>query len=204
MHLSETVVGGFFFLAPWLVFAPLTGLLFNLTFSKWFKLSENMVGTVASLASGAAFVVSVLLSYSVSLNPEEVMRWRLAEWIHVGTLNLDWTFRIDSLSTTMMLVVSGVGTLIHIYAIGYMHEDVRFKKDEGRFNRFFIFLNLFIAAMMILVSGDSYMMLFVGWEGVGLCSFLLIGFWQKRAYIDVPSDWSNSIRIWRRNHTFYF
>jgi NADH-quinone oxidoreductase subunit L len=80
----------------------------------------------------------------------------------------------------MMLVVSGVGTLIHIYAIGYMHEDVRFKNDPGRFRRFFVFLNLFIAAMMVLVSGDNYLMLFVGWEGVGLCSFLLIGFWYDK------------------------
>src|SRR4030095_12970187 len=92
---------------------------------------------------------------------------------------------------TMMLVVSGVGTLIHIYAIGYMHEDVRFKHAEGRFSRFFIFLNLFIAAMMILVSGDSYMMLFVGWEGVGLCSFLLIGFWFEMDRFARPS-WANS------------
>ena len=191
MHLSETVVSGFFFLAPWLVFAPLTGLLFNLTISKWFKFSENQVGAVASLASGAAFVVSVLLAYSVSINHGEMVSVPLAEWIHVGTLKLDWTFRVDSLSTTMMLVVSGVGTLIHIYAIGYMHEDVRFKKDEGRFNRFFIFLNLFIAAMMILVSGDSYMMLFVGWEGVGLCSFLLIGFWYEMDTLARPS-WANS------------
>ncbi|MHB8777907.1 MAG: hypothetical protein ACYC6R_09110, partial [Anaerolineales bacterium] len=167
MHLSETIGSGFLFLAPWLVFAPVTGLLINAIFGKRF--SEKVVGTVASLASGAAFVVSVLLAYSVSINHGEAVRWRLAEWIHIGALNLDWTFRIDSLSTTMMLVVSGVGTLIHIYAIGYMHEDVRFKNDEGRFTRFFIFLNLFIAAMMILVSGDSYMMLFVGWEGVGLC-----------------------------------
>jgi NADH-quinone oxidoreductase subunit L len=191
MHLSETVVGGFFFLAPWLVFAPLTGLLINLIFGKWFKFSETMVGTVASLASGAAFVVSVLLAYSVSINHGEMVRWRLAEWIHIGTLNLDWTFRVDSLSATMMLVVSGVGTLIHIYAIGYMHEDVRFKKEEGRFTRFFLFLNLFIAAMMILVSGDSYMMLFVGWEGVGLCSFLLIGFWYEMDTLARPS-WANS------------
>jgi len=73
---------------------------------------------------------------------------------------------VDTLSVTMMLVVSGVGTLIHIYAIGYMHEDVRFKNDVGRYSRFFVFLNLFIAMMMILVSGDSYLMLFVGWEGV--------------------------------------
>lgn len=176
-------------LAPWLVFAPLTGLLINLIFGRRF--SEKTIGTVASLASGAAFVVSVLLAYAVSINHGEVMRWRLAEWIHVGALNLDWTFRVDSLSTTMMLVVSGVGTLIHIYAIGYMHEDVRFKHQEGRFARFFIFLNLFIAAMMILVSGDSYLMLFVGWEGVGLCSFLLIGFWFEMDTLGRPS-WANS------------
>ncbi len=189
MHLSESVNTGFFFLAPWLVFAPVVGLLINAIFGK--QLSEKVVGTVASLASGTAFVVSVLLAYSLSLNHGEAVRWVFAEWIHIGTLNLDWTFRIDSLSTTMMLVVSGVGTLIHIYAIGYMHEDVRFKHEEGRFTRFFIFLNLFIAAMMILVSGDSYMMLFVGWEGVGLCSFLLIGFWFEMDTLARPS-WANS------------
>ena len=80
----------------------------------------------------------------------------------------------------MMLVVSGVGTLIHIYAIGYMHDDVRHNGDPGRYRRFFVYLNLFIAAMMILVSADNYLMLFVGWEGVGLCSYLLIGFWFEK------------------------
>ena len=80
----------------------------------------------------------------------------------------------------MMLVVSGVGTLIHIYSIGYMHEDVRHNGDPKRFRRFFVFLNLFIAMMMILVGSDNYLMLFVGWEGVGLCSFLLIGFWYEK------------------------
>ena len=154
-------------------------------------LGENAVGIVASLASGAAFIVSVLLTLSLSANHGEVVRWHLAEWIHIGELELDWTFRVDSLSTTMMLVVSGVGTLIHIYAIGYMHEDVRFKNDVGRFPRFFIYLNLFIAMMMILVSGDSYLMLFVGWEGVGLCSFLLIGFWYELDTLGRPS-WANS------------
>ncbi len=189
MHLSESVNTGFLFLAPWLVFAPVVGLLINMIFGGRF--GEKVIGTVASLASGAAFVVSVLLAYSVSAAHGEMMRWQLAEWIHVGTLNLDWTFRVDSLSTTMMLVVSGVGTLIHIYAIGYMHEDVRFKNDVGRFRRFFVFLNLFIAMMMILVSGDSYLMLFVGWEGVGLCSFLLIGFWYEMDTLARPS-WANS------------
>ena len=197
MHIAQEVSTGFYFLAPWIVFAPLIGLLINLVFGRRF--SEGMVGTVASLASGAAFVVSLLLAYTVSANHGEVGRWFLAEWIHIGdpsagsgqALGLDWTFRIDSLSTTMMLVVSGVGTLIHIYAIGYMHEDVRFKNDPGRFRRFFIYLNLFIAAMMILVSGDSYLMLFVGWEGVGLCSFLLIGFWFELDTLGRPS-WANS------------
>jgi NADH-quinone oxidoreductase subunit L len=180
---------GFLYLAPWIVFFPVIGLLVNLIFGARF--SEKAIGWIASAASGAAFVVSMLLAYSVSINRGELMRWTLGEWIHIGTLQLDWTFRVDSLSTTMMLVVSGVGTLIHIYAIGYMHEDVRFKNDVGRYRRFFIFLNLFIAMMMILVSGDSYMMLFVGWEGVGLCSFLLIGFWYDMDTLARPS-WANS------------
>jgi NADH-quinone oxidoreductase subunit L len=145
---------------------------------------------VAVLGAGLPFVVSVLLAYSLGLHPEAV-RWTLAPWIHIGQLQLDWTFRVDTLSTTMMLVVSGVGTLIHVYAIGYMHEDVRYKNDPRRFSRFFVFLNLFIMMMMILVSGDSYMMLFVGWEGVGLCSMLLIGFWYELDLLGQPS-WSNS------------
>ncbi len=175
MNFSEVANSGFFYLAPLLVFLPLTGMLINMIFGG--KMSEKAVGTVASLASGSAFVVSLLLAYSLNAAHGELHTVPFAEWIHIGKLQLNWTFRIDSLSTVMMLVVSGVGTLIHIYAIGYMHEDVRFKDDVKRFRRFFVFLNLFIAMMMILVSGDSYLMLFVGWEGVGLCSFLLIGFW---------------------------
>jgi NADH-quinone oxidoreductase subunit L len=125
------------------------------------------------------FVVAVLLALSLRSHPEGV-NMVLADWITIGELNLRWAFRVDTLSTTMMMVVGGVGTLIHIYAIGYMHEDVRFKNDPGRYQRFFVFFNLFIAMMMILVSGDNYLMLFVGWEGVGLCSFLLIGFWYDK------------------------
>jgi len=178
----------FFYLAPWIVFFPVIGLFINLAFGSRF--SEKAIGTIASAASGLAFAASLLLTYSLTQHPEAV-RWTLGEWIHIGTLQLDWTFRVDTLSTTMMLVVSGVGTLIHIYAIGYMHEDVRFKSDTKRFGRFFVYLNLFIAAMMILVGGDSYLMLFVGWEGVGLCSFLLIGFWYELDTLGRPS-WANS------------
>jgi NADH-quinone oxidoreductase subunit L len=189
MLLSEATTTGFFFLAPWIVFFPVIGLLTNIIIGG--RLSEKGIGWLASGASFASFVVSALLAYSVWAGHGHGEPFFLAPWIHIGALQLDWTFRVDSLSTTMMLVVSGVGTLIHIYAIGYMHEDVRFKNDPGRYRRFFVFLNLFIAMMMILVSGDSYLMLFVGWEGVGLCSFLLIGFWYEMDTLGRPS-WANS------------
>ncbi len=180
----ENTSGLFFVLVPWIVYLPVLGLLINLTIGS--KLGEKGVGTVAASASGLAFVVALLQVYSLSLSPEGATV-KVADWIHIGNLAIDWTFRVDTLSATMMMVVSGVGTLIHIYAIGYMHEDVRFKKDEGRYRRFFVFLNLFIAMMMVLVSGNSYMMLFVGWEGVGLCSFLLIGFWYDMDTLGRPS-----------------
>jgi NADH-quinone oxidoreductase subunit L len=188
MPISEAGAPGWAFLAPWIVLFPVLGLLVNLVFGRRFR--EGVIGAVACAGSGLAFVVSALLAMGLAGHPEAV-RWTVGEWIHSGSLQLDWIFRVDTLSVTMMLVVSGVGTLIHIYAIGYMHEDVRFKSDPGRFRRFFVFLNLFIAMMMILVSGDSYLMLFVGWEGVGLCSFLLIGFWYEMDTLGRPS-WANS------------
>jgi NADH-quinone oxidoreductase subunit L len=194
MHLAEEVTTGFAYLAPWLVFAPVIGLLINMIFGGWFmkrRWGEAAIGTIASVASGTTFIISLLLAYTASINHGEAVRWKLADWINVGALHINWTFRVDTLSTAMMLLVSGVGTLIHIYAIGYMHEDVRYKQQEKRFARFFVYLNLFIAMMMILVSGDSYLMLFVGWEGVGLCSFLLIGFWFEMDTLGRPS-WANS------------
>lgn len=180
----ENTAGLFFYLVPLLVFAPLTGMLINMFLGA--KLGEKGVGLVASLAAGTAFLVAVLQAVSLGQHPEGAVV-RLADWIHIGQLAIDWTFRVDTLSVTMMLVVSGVGTLIHIYAIGYMHEDVRFKNDLARFPRFFVFLNFFFVAMLTLVSGNSYMMLFVGWEGVGLASFLLIGFWYDMDTLGRPS-----------------
>jgi NADH-quinone oxidoreductase subunit L len=179
MFWSEAASGGpqFFNLAPWIVFFPVIGLLINIVFGG--RMREKAVGAVACLAVGLAFLVSVLLAVSLVGQPEgETVV--LADWLNVGTLQVRWAFLVDTLSVTMMLVVSGVGLLIHIFAVGYMHDDVRFNGDPGRFRRFFVFMNLFIAAMMILVSGDSYLTLFVGWEGVGLCSYLLIGFWYEK------------------------
>jgi NADH-quinone oxidoreductase subunit L len=189
MLLSETVSSSpeFFALAPWVVFFPIIGLLINIIFGgRMLKLGaedehgittgEKLVGGIASAAAGLSFVVAVLQVISLIGHPEgQVVP--LMEWISIGELNIHWAFQVDTLAVTMMLVVSGVGTLIHIYAIGYMHDDVRHRKDPSRYRRFFVFMNLFIAMMMILVSSDNYLMLFVGWEGVGLCSFLLIGFW---------------------------
>lgn len=166
-----------FNLVPWVVFLPLIGLVINLLVGR--KLGEVFSGTLASLATGLAFVVSVILAVSLASHPEGVTV-PLGEWISIGDLTVRWAFRVDTLSVAMMLVVSGVGTLIHIYSIGYMHNDVRHNGDEGRFTRFFVYLNLFIAAMMILVSADNFLMMFVGWEGVGLCSYLLIGFWFEK------------------------
>jgi NADH-quinone oxidoreductase subunit L len=173
----------FFSLVPLIVFFPVIGLLINAFIGGKIlesgKNGEKIVGWIGSLAAGFSFVVAVLLAISLISHPEgQVVP--LADWITIRTLNLRWAFQVDTLSVTMMLVVSGVGTLIHIYAIGYMHEDVRHNGDPSRFRRFFVFMNLFIAMMMILVSSDNYLMLFVGWEGVGLCSYLLIGFWYDK------------------------
>ena len=177
MLFQETVTNATFSLVPLVVFLPVLGILLNWLFGK--RLGEKGIGSIASLAAGGSFVVSVLLALALVQNHEAV-RVPLFTWISIGTFDLSWVFRVDTLSVTMMLVVSGVGTLIHIYSIGYMHEDVRHQGEPNRFRRFFIFLNLFIAAMMILVSADNFLMLFVGWEGVGLCSYLLIGFWFEK------------------------
>jgi NADH-quinone oxidoreductase subunit L len=174
-----------FALVPLIVFLPTAGLLINLAFGR--RMGEKAVGAVASAAAGLAFVVSALLGVALWTGGGMAVVVPLAEWIRIGELNIPWAFNVDTLSVTMMLVVSGVGTLIHVYAIGYMHEDVRFKNDPGRYRRFFVYMNLFIALMMILVSGDSYLMLFVGWEGVGLCSYLLIGFWYEMDTLGRPS-----------------
>jgi NADH-quinone oxidoreductase subunit L len=185
MFLSEAVSNGpqFFYLVPWIVFFPIIGLLINIIIGGKIlergESGEKIVGGIASAAAGLSFVVAVLQMVSLIGHPEgQVVP--LADWITAGDLKLRWAFQVDTLSVVMMLVVSGVGSLIHIYAIGYMHEDVRHNGDPGRYRRFFVFMNLFIAAMMILVSSDNYLMLFVGWEGVGLCSYLLIGFWYEK------------------------
>ncbi|HEX6305548.1 MAG TPA: NADH-quinone oxidoreductase subunit L, partial [Anaerolineales bacterium] len=168
---------GYFNLVPWVVFFPALGIILNMLIGK--RLGDRGSGWLASTASGLAFLIAALQAASLSAHPEGVIV-PLADWITIGDLQLRWAFQVDTLSVTMMLVVAGVGTLIHVYAIGYMYEDVRINGDPGRYRRFFVFFNLFIVAMMTLVSADNYLMMFVGWEGVGLCSYLLIGFWFEK------------------------
>jgi NADH-quinone oxidoreductase subunit L len=164
-----------FNMVPFVILIPLVGLLINLIFGR--RLGHPASGIIASTATGLAFAVSIALGVSLARNPEGAAIVRIAEWITVGDLSVDWSLRVDTLSVTMMLVVSGVGTLIHIYATGYMRYDVHHNGEPSRYSRFFVFFNLFIVAMMILVTANNYLVLFVGWEGVGLCSYLLIGFW---------------------------
>jgi len=175
--LMDVPNGMFFQMAPWIIVFPILGLIINMLFGRRF--GERFVGVVAASAVGLAFTVSVLQFASLQVHPQGTSV-RVAEWISIGQLETSWTLRVDTLSVTMMLMVTGVSALIHIYAIGYMHEDVRIQGDPGRYTRFFVFFNLFVAAMMILVSADNYLMMFVGWEGVGLCSYLLIGFWYDK------------------------
>ena len=177
MLFNAANTGGFFYLVPFVVFFPVIGLLINIFLGG--RMGEKAIGAIACLASGLSFVIAVLLGIALLGRPEGLVVPYL-NWITIGNLQLNWAFQVDTLSVTMMLVVGGVGTLIHIYAVGYMHEDVRHNDDPGRFRRFFVYFNLFIAAMMILVSANNYLMLFVGWEGVGLCSYLLIGFWYEK------------------------
>src|SRR5262249_22999772 len=130
------------------------------------------IGIIANIASFAAFFYAVFLWFELlHLGADErIFKQSLYEWMGVGNLKVDFALWLDPLSTIMILIVTGVGSLIHLYSIAYMSED----KPSGRY---FVYLNLFLSAMLLLVLADNLPLMFVGWEGVGLCSYLLIGFW---------------------------
>lgn len=160
-----------------LLVAPLVGFLINGLLGKWLKGNEKLSGWIGSLAVLVSLVCSIIAFASLHGGAAPFDE-TLYEWITGESFAFNIGFRVDALTSVMLLVITGVGFLIHVYSIGYMHGD------EG-YTRYFAYLNLFIFAMLILVLGNNYLMMFVGWEGVGLCSYLLIGFWyQKQSAID--------------------
>jgi NADH-quinone oxidoreductase subunit L len=155
----------------WLIPAlPLAGFLVLLVGGR--RLGEPVAGWVATLACGGAFLATVLVYLGLLDLPEESrsVGVTLFEWLPSGGLTVSAGFLADPLSITMALFVTGVGTLIHLYSIGYMHGD----RD---FSKFFVYLNLFVFSMLCLVLADNFLLTFLGWEGVGTCSYLLISFW---------------------------
>ena len=157
----------------WLTIAlPLLGVLINGLFGR--QLGRTMNGIIGAGTVVLAFIVSLLVSAQVSGLPDHNSATvKLWDWVTIGSFDVSFSLLVDPLSMMMALIVTGVGALIHIYAIGYMDHD----KDVSRF---FTYLNLFIASMLILVLSDNYLGLYMGWELVGVCSYLLIGFWFTR------------------------
>jgi NADH-quinone oxidoreductase subunit L len=167
----------------WLIpLFPLCGFLFNGLIGRWMNLDKRVVGWVACAALGLSFLFSILMFVSlVKLLPEAraaVPDRVLFDWIVSGDFKAVVGYKVDPLSIIMALVVSGVSFFIHIYSVGYMHDDPGFA-------RYFAYLNLFVFMMLTLVLANNFLFMFVGWEGVGLCSYLLIGFWFDR---DAPAN----------------
>ena len=159
-----------------IVVLPLAGAAINFIAGAWLQktFGKRAMSFIGCGVVIAAFILAVRAFFAmIALPPENrFMLDDLWKWFDVGGLNLDIAFWLDPLSMVMTLIITGVGGLIHIYSTGYMHDD------DGYW-RFFGWLNLFTFAMLVLVLGDNMWLMFVGWEGVGLCSFALIGFWYK-------------------------
>lgn len=149
---------------------PLLGFLINGLGRK--SLSKSLIGIIGSGAILASFVVSVLVFFDVKANGASVITF--FNFISVKSLVIPFAFQVDQLSALFLLIITGIGFLIHLYSTAYMHEE-----EPQHFGRYFAYLNLFVFSMLLLVLGANYVIMFIGWEGVGLCSYLLIGFWFK-------------------------
>lgn len=155
----------------WLVpVLPFIGFLLNGLFRK--NLSKGLVSLIGCGVILGSFVISVLLFMQVNAGNTQTVK--LFDFIKVGDLSIPFSFQVDQLSAIFLLIITGVGFLIHLYSTSYMHEE-----SSDHFARYFAYLNLFVFSMLLLVLGSNYVILFIGWEGVGLCSYLLIGYWFK-------------------------
>ncbi|WP_318641479.1 NADH-quinone oxidoreductase subunit L [Flavobacterium ardleyense] len=152
-----------------LLLAPLAGFLFNIFFGK--AAGKTISGAVGTLAVSVSFVATLILFLQV-LDTKQAIEVSFFEWINFSTFTIDFGFLLDQLSLLWLMFVTGIGALIHLYSIGYMHDD-------KNMSQYFAYLNLFVLFMITLVAGNNLVVMFIGWEGVGLCSYLLIGFWHK-------------------------
>ncbi|MFW6276793.1 MAG: NADH-quinone oxidoreductase subunit L, partial [Bacteroidota bacterium] len=162
---------------------PLAGFLIISLFGKYMK-NEKLIGGIASFAVAVSFIISLSIFFSLvnggSHGPEIVSVYT---WITAGSFSIDISYQVDQLSILFSLIITGVGFLIHVYSIGYMHGD-------RSFYRFFAYLNLFIFMMLNLVLASNFLLTFLGWEGVGLCSYLLIGFWYDKKFEGTGIKWT--------------
>lgn len=156
-------------LALLLLLSPFAGFLFNVFLGK--KVSKGISGAIGTITVLVSFLMSICFFAQLNQNGKPV-EISLFEWISVHNFKLDFGLLIDQLSLLWLLFVTGIGSLIHLYSISYMHDDENMHK-------FFAYLNLFVFFMITLVIGNNLLVMFIGWEGVGLCSYLLIGFWYK-------------------------
>ncbi len=162
---------------------PLIGFLIIGLLGKYLK-NEKLIGTIASTAVGLSFIVSVLLFINViGSHLEKPHIQNVFTWIAAGSFKVNVSYQVDQLSVLFSLIITGVGFLIHVYSIGYMHGD-------RSFYRFFAYLNLFIFMMLNLVLSSNLLLTFLGWEGVGLSSYLLIGFWYDRKFEGTRITWT--------------
>ena len=152
-----------------LLLTPFVGFLFNVFFGK--KAGKTISGAIGTLTVVVSFIASVYFFIQINQTKQPI-QVSLFDWIQVSNFKLDFGFLLDQLSILWLLFVTGIGSLIHLYSISYMHDDENMHK-------FFAYLNLFIFFMITLVIGSNLLIMFIGWEGVGLCSYLLIGFWYK-------------------------
>ena len=156
-------------LVLWIPLIPLIGFVINILWGK--GLSKSLSGNIGKLSVLASFILVCMIWPTVLANHGAVT-YSYLNWIQTSSFNIPFSFQVDHLTMVMLTIITGVGFLIHMYSDGYMHDD------EG-FHRFFAYMNLFIFFMLILVLGSNLLITFIGWEGVGLCSYLLIGFWYK-------------------------
>ena len=152
-----------------LVLAPFLGFLINVFFGK--SLGKTLSGIIGTATVFISFIATAYFFGGIAAKPEGI-KISLFDWIQISNFSVDFGFQLDQLSILWLLFVTGIGSLIHLYSISYMHDDENMHK-------FFAYLNLFIFFMIMLVIGSNLLVLFIGWEGVGLCSYLLIGFWYK-------------------------